>query len=118
MSDDSLTLSERAAKNALFTIIGHGAASLSLIAIIWLATSVTAMDKQLAKLRAEVSVGILPRVIANEHDIELLQNELQARTRDRFTTTDGASLEFRLLREISNLQTEVRRLVEKWDEKQ
>ncbi len=113
MSDEHPTLSERAAKNSLFTIIGHGAATLSLGAIVWLASTVAAMDKQLTQIRAELTVGVLPRVAANEHDIELIQQEMQTRTRDRFTATDAAALELRLLREITDLQQELRRYIEK-----
>ncbi len=115
MSDESPTLSERAAKNSLFTVIGHGAASLCLVGILWLGSTVTAMDKRLAELAAEMKAGIVPRIVANERDIQRIEQELAARVRDRFTAADGAALEIRLLREITNLQTEVRRFAEKWE---
>ncbi len=118
MSDEKPTLPERAARSAFFTIIGHGAASLSLVAILWLGTTVTALDKQFTALRAEMTVGVVPRIASNERDIELIQAEMNDRTRDRFTATDAAALELRLLREIADLQAELRRLIEKWEKLQ
>ena len=107
VSDQRQSLPERAAKSALFTAVGHGAATLSLAAIVWLGSTVTSVDKQLTQLRAEVTSGLLPRIEANERDIEAIRQDLANRTRDRLTAVDAAAMEARMMREITLLQAQM-----------
>jgi len=102
-------LPERAARSAVFTILGHGAATVSLALIIWLTTTVSSLDKQLAEMRA----GVVSRLDVHERQITTIQRELANRTENRFTTADGAALEVRLLREISSLEKQVARALDR-----
>ncbi len=129
MSDQNLSLPERVADSSLLRFVSRLGVPLVLAAILWLGSTVTTLDRQvaegqtrlsgqIAELRAELTAGALPQIATNKHDIERIQDELQARTRDRFTATDAAALELRLLREIAQLQAELHRLVERWEKTQ
>ncbi len=116
MTDENPTLTERAekaAKNSFFTIVGHGAATLSLAAMIWLAGTVTDMDKQLTGLRAELTAGIVPGIAANRSDIEDIEDELELRTQDRFTGSEAAAMEYRIQQDIQELRGELRRFMQR-----
>ncbi len=103
MSDDTPNGFDKVARNSVFTIIGHGAATLSLGAIIWLATSVTTLQREVVELRVEMAKGTLPRIEALEDRVLRTEQELDRQSDDRFSKAEAAQMEARLRREIQRM---------------
>ncbi|MEO1192851.1 MAG: hypothetical protein AAFY02_13905 [Pseudomonadota bacterium] len=110
---------ERAGSNPLVkawlqvvqTVIGLVVAAL----LTWTLGELIGLRNDFVSMQSVISEGVKPRLANAERAIARIDGELDARTRDRFTSTNAQVLEERLLAETSRLRMDLRRLAEKMD---